>query len=211
MNDTTSRDDHHVIVRLKVSRLRALTRSLLWVAAAAIGFSVTWIIYSGLSFQASGADSRIVDMGIALAGLPVVVVTLILTWHGLRYFLLSIWLGSLHIEATACQLVLQLGPFGLRRFEVENLTIQYPFELDNPEEVGFEAFLPEAQQLATMLPKMTYPHYGEPVNRTILRFCAGMEAEAAGRLKLAIVVWRPKYQAVMDEAEETVGQGIVGV
>lgn len=86
---------------------------------------------------------------------------------------------------------MRFGPFGTTSYDAARLDVRYLFELsaDSTDE-GFEAFLPEEEQIARLLPRICHANTDQRLNEQILRFTASAEAEIATRLGPLIRVWR---------------------
>ncbi len=180
-----------LVVRLPVARLKALTRAALWGIAFLILGAGAYLIYGGLSFRPTAVSNRIVDYSIAVVAAPIVVAAALCALRSLRWALLWAWPGQTEIRAAPDSLDLRLGSFGCWRFDVARLEVRYPFEL--PEDGDFEAFLPEAEQRESLIPRLLHPESPEPIGRTILRFVAGTEPEVAGTLRAAVDQWRAAH------------------
>ncbi len=179
------------IAALPVSRTRALTRALVWVAPAAVLTVATLSIYRWLNFVPSGVSNRIVEYSIAAIALPLPAAALWTALNALRWLLFALWPAKLGVFASKTDLTLRLGPFGVRSFDAARLDIRYLFELAGDEDdAGFEGFLPEEQQRETLLPRMVHPNSKQPLHRVILRFSSASELDAARILRPALDHWR---------------------
>ena len=108
-----------------------------------------------------------------------------------RAELLGVWPGPVGVFATSKALVLRLGPFRTRSFDVARLDIRYPFELSGDEDDGgFEAFLPEEEQKERFLPRLLHPDAKARINFLVQKFAAGPESEIAKALRPAFDRWR---------------------
>lgn len=184
---------------LPVDRSRALGRALLWSAPAVLLGAVTVMIYGRLHFTPTGVSNRLVDFSIAVVALPAPVSAILCGLHALRWALLGVWPWPVGVSAQADVLRLHLGPFGTRRYNADELDVRYPFELSgDTEDGGYEALLPEEEQIARFLPRIHHPDAAEPLNRVILRFCRGNEADVAALLRPMLDRWR----SARDEAAE---------
>jgi hypothetical protein len=173
------------------ARARAVTRGTLWAAASLLLAIASFTIYRSLQFGSSVAGGRLVAIAIGVGALPLLILTVITAVQAIRWLGLAVWPGRAGVFATAASLTLRFGPFGTQRFEAAALDVKYPFELSGDfEDGGFEAFLPEEHQLASFLPRIAHPDAREPINRTILRYAAGTEAQIAAGLRPAIQRWR---------------------
>lgn len=191
MDDRTGCDAPYLAI-VPVSRSRATTRAVVWLVPAAILGVGAISIYRGVHFVPSGISNRFVDYAIALIALPVPAGALWTAWNALRWLLLALWPARVGVFASDAELTMRLGPFGTAVFEVERLEVRYAYECSGEEddEAGFEAFIPEDEQHATLLPRITHPKAKAALNRVILRFAQGDEAETARRLRPAIERWR---------------------
>lgn len=182
---------HTLAIFHPASRSRAATRAILWSAGACLCGVVAFQIYTRLHFGPTLAGSRLVNISIAVIALPLPILTVALGIRAARWILLAAWPKRVGIRATAADLALELGPFGRARYDTARLDVRYPFELSGDEtEGGFEAFLPEEEQLARFIPRMVHPAAREPIHRTVLRFAHGDEAEIAAVLRPAFDAWR---------------------
>ena len=192
------------VVMLAVSRVKALTRTAVWGAPAAICSVSGVAIYQGLSFAPSGMYNRLVEYSIAVCLLPIVCAGAVFAFLAVRWFLLAVWPRGVGIIADEDGLVLRLGSFGTRRFDAARLDVKYPFEQDGDLcDSTFEAFLPEEQQRSTLLPRITCPGSSEPINFTILRFVGMMENDAAAVLRPWVEAWQARHAAQEEPAGES--------
>jgi hypothetical protein len=191
-----------VEVRVPISRGRAVTRAILWSAPTAIALAVTLVVYPNLDFAAPSTVNRVVSYSAAIIVLPAPLSALVCGFKFARYLLLAAWPASVHVTANRRRLVLRLGPFGRREYDSDRLEVRYPFEqTDAGDDGGFEAYVPEEQQFAMFLPRITHPTAVEPLNRTLLRFCPGDEAALAAKLRPAIQAWRSMNATPDDQTE----------
>jgi hypothetical protein len=180
-------------VFLPADRGKAVVHGLLWLAAAfLLGFG-TIVIFQSLPFGGSVANRRLVDYAIALAALPLAAAAIATAIAGLRWALLGFWPSPVGVEAAPHGLTLRLGPFGTKSYESAGLDVKYPFELSGDfEDGGFEAFLPEEEQIAKFLPRIIHASGREPLNRIILRYAKGSEAELTAALQPVLHIWRSR-------------------
>lgn len=190
--DCLQHDDQ--VVRVPVARSRSMTRAVFWWMPAIILAAVAWELFRRLNFHWSAVSTRLVDYSVAVVALPIVVAALVCGFHGVRWALLAVWPGRIGVYAERDALILRLGPFGVRRYDLARLEVRYPFEaLDDAngaEDADFEAYLPVDEQMATLLPRITHPNSDEPLNWVVLRFVSGPEACVAAALRPAIARWR---------------------
>jgi hypothetical protein len=180
---------------LPVSRSRAATRGLLCLVPALLLGATGAAIYSRLHFVPTAVSNRLVDYSIAVAALPCPIFTLVFGFRAVRWLFLSCWPGDVAIIADETALTLRLGPFGTRVYDTARLDVKYPFELSGEFDDGsFEAYLPEEEQLARFLPRLTHPDAPEPLNRTIRRFAVGAESDVAAALRSVIEHWRTRRE-----------------
>ena len=174
-----------------VSRFRAATRGLFHAVPALLLTAASAAVYGRLHFAPTGVSNRLVDWSIAVVASPCPAAALVFGFHSVRWLLLFLWPSCVEIRADESTLTLRLGPFGTRAFDVARLDAKYPFEQTGDfEDGGFEGYLPEEEQLARFLPRITHPRATEPINRTILRFIAGSESEIAAAIRPVIERWR---------------------
>lgn len=176
--------------KIAVSRVKALTRAMLWGVPGCFLAAAAWLVYERLDFTAPVLANRLVEYCIALAALPLAAASVVCLVGGLRRLLLAVWPAPLGIFAGNNELVMRLGPMGTKRFGADRLEIRYPFELDDDEGGTFEAFLPEDQQVAAYLPRMRHPNARTPVHLLILAFAGETEREVVEKLRPAIDRWR---------------------
>lgn len=144
-----------------------------------------------IDFQPSAVSSRAVALSLALAALPLALGAIACALKALQWLLLGMWPGSVGICASRDALRLRLGPFGNRSFDAGRLDVRYPFELEGEAQDGsFEAFLPEEEQRARLLPRITHPDATEPVNLMILKHTAGAEEAVTKTLRPMFDLWR---------------------
>lgn len=179
------------LIVVPLGRAQAFLRGILWtLPATVLGFSV-YTAFPRLHFVPSGVSNRVVDYSLALVLLLIAFLGLTLGVRALQWLVLAFWPGSIGVVATHDELTLKLGPFGTRRYPTGELELRYPFELSEEETDGsFESFLPEEQQRALFLPRITHPAEHAPINRTIMRFSSGPESRIATLLGPAIEHWR---------------------
>ena len=178
-------------VRLPLARGRAATRALIRGAPAMLLLAASEIVFPELRFASTGATNAIVDWSIALAALPLAVVGVGCAIAALRWALTACWPSSLGIVADADSLEFRLGPFGNRIYDAARLDVKYLFELSTDgEEEGYEAFLPEEEQMSRFLPRITHSTSRECLNALILRFTDGDESAAATAFRPVLEQWR---------------------
>ena len=179
------------MVSVPVSRSRALLRAAIWGVPSVLLGLASFSIYTRLHFIPSGISNRFVDYALALATAPLPLAGLWTAIKALRWLLLFAWAGAIEIVASPTSIDFRLGPFGRKIFQVADLDIRYPFEwIDDEDEGAFESFLPEEQQRATLLPRIVHPHIKSPLQRAILQFAVGDEAEIARALRPMIERWQ---------------------
>ena len=178
-------------IRLPIARGRAATRALIWGTPAMLLLAAAAIVFPELRFASTGATSAIVDWSIALAALPLGIAGIACAIAALRWALAACWPAPLGIVADAKSLEFRLGPFGRRTYDAARLDVKYLFELSTDgEEEGYEAFLPEEEQMSRFLPRITHPMSRERLNALILRFTDGNESAAATALRPILEQWR---------------------
>ena len=180
-----------------VDRARAVVRAFFWTVPALVFGAFTFPIYTNLDFATTAVSNGAVQAALALLASPLPIVAVICAFQAGRWFLLAAWPGPLGVFTDRQRLVLKLGSFGQREYAANALDIRYPFELldEGAEEVTFEAYLPEDEQIEKFVPRIVHRTAHEPVGRTILRFGKGTEADIAARLRPFIVVWRSRNLA----------------
>jgi hypothetical protein len=179
---------------LPLSRGRAATRAVLCAVPTLLLGAATFVVYGRLQFFHTAISNRIVDYAVGVAALPLPVLGIVCVLRAARHFLGVVWLSPLGIQADDESLKLHLGPFGNVSYPARELDIRYPFELSGDfDDGGFEQFLPEEEQMARLLPRMTHPRAKLPINRTILRFALGEEAQIAALMRPAIEQWQKRY------------------
>lgn len=185
--------DDGVTAVVPVSRTKALTRAIVWSAPALLlGISAV-VIFDQVDFRASAVSNRLVDYCLAVAALLPAVASLVFGVAALGRVLLALWPGTVAIVAEPGALWLRLGPLGTRRYDAAHLDIQYPFEIEDEANDGdFEAFLPEAEQIQTLMPRITHPDSSKPLNRVILAYAGGSERDVIAVLRSALRQWREK-------------------
>ena len=188
------------VVVLPVARGRAASRALVCSVPAFLLGITTILIYGRLNFVPSGVSNRLVDYSIAAISLPIPLIAVWTALKALRWLLLAAWPARLGVVADADNLTLRLGPFGTRTYDTARLDVRYPFELSQDADGGgFEAFLPEDEQRAKLLPRILHPAAREPLHRVILRFVKESEPDAARTLRPIIDRWRSGHS--VDDGE----------
>lgn len=186
-------------VSLPLPRGRVLTAAVLWAAGAGLLLHVASLIYMSLDFRSTGVDSVLVDISIALLALPIPVLGIVCAIKALTHLVTAVWPGRVGVFATPSELTLAMGPRGARTYDVERLTVQYPFELEDEERGTYEAYLPPEKQFVTILPTITHPDAREPINKTMLNFLGGTEEDLAVAFRPIVAVWRDERPGDEDE------------
>jgi len=172
--------------------MKAFVRTLFWSVPGVLLSAIAWTALKNASLTPSAVTSRLVVYSIVLLFGGLALIGALCAFQAMRWLLLACWPGRVEIIASENQLILRLGSFGVRTYDVERIESRYPFEI--PEELndaGFEDQLPVDQQLAVLLPRLTHPESPTPLNPQILRFGSGSESEVAAALRPAIERWRP--------------------
>lgn len=194
--DAPSSKSEGLIVHVPVARPKALTHAVLWGGLALVLGVTTVMIYERLEFRPTGVSNRLVDYSIAVAAFPIALAAVFVAMRSLRWLLLCVWPGPLGVYAGEDALVLRLGSFGTQRYDAARLDVRYPFELSaDADEGDFEAFLPEQEQLAKLLPRIAHPEASEPLNVVILRYAGMSQTEAASAFGPILERWRARGQA----------------
>ena len=90
---------------------------------------------------------------------------------------------------------MRLGPLGVKSFDAARIKVRYPFELiDEDDNGGFEAFLPEEEQLRRFLPRMDHPNSPRPLDRIMLDYVSATEEDAARLLRPIIEGWHRRRE-----------------
>ena len=189
---STPRTPHrNIAVHIPVGRLKALVRGVWWSMSALLAGLLSYLVYSSLDWRPSAVTSRLVEYCIAVAALPAPATLLYSAFKTLRWVGLCLWPTGVGVLADERSLIFKLGPFGTRVYDVARLDVRYPFELSSEvEDGGYEAFLPEEEQVARFLPRLLHPKSQEPLNRVMLRFVLGDEATVAEAMRPIIERWR---------------------
>lgn len=181
----------NAVVHLALARGRAVTRALVWGTPAILLLASAAIVYPKLHWTSTGTTTALVDWCIGLAALPLPIAGLVCAIAALRWLLTACWPAPLGVFADAEFLDFRLGFFGRRTFDAARLDVKYLFELSTDgEEEGYEAFLPEEEQVARLLPRITHPGSRERLNALILKFTDGDESAAVATLRPVIEAWR---------------------
>ncbi len=189
-------------VTVPAGRVRALTRAVAWSVPAAGAVLPAVLLFSRVDLSRSALSSRMVELSLAAAAVPFALAALGCMFVALRWLLFAAWPARVGIVAEAEALELRLGPFGSQRYDTAQLDVRYPFELiEDEEDGGFEAFLPEDEQYARLLPCMRHPRASEPLNRTMLKFVSGSEEELAAALRPMIQRWRTVHSGEVNTTE----------
>ncbi len=139
----------------------------------------------GLNFTPSGVSNRITEYALAAVLAPVALVGVALVISGLRWLLMSIWPGRLGIIASADALTFQLGPMGVQRYAMEELTVRYLFESSPGEESEtlYEALLDPDVQMAEFLPRIEGRQDSKRLDLWMLKFAGLAERQCAASLR----------------------------
>lgn len=181
----------NIAIHLPAARLKALVRGVWWSMSALLAGLLSYLVYSGLDWRPSAVTSRLVEYCIAVAALPAPAILLYSAFQALRWVGLCLWPAGVGVHADEQSLIFKLGPFGTRVYDVARLDVRYPFELSSEvEDGGYEAFLPEEEQVARFLPRLVHPQSQEPLNRVMLRFVLGDEATVAAAMRPIIERWQ---------------------
>ncbi len=178
-------------VYVPAARGRALARGCVELALGlALAMTVVYFV-SDLRLVPSGVSNRIGDYAVLAAMVPVSVAALVLVCRGLKWAALCAWPTDVGFGFTRDKLIIRLGPFGSAQYPAGVVSVRYPFEMSADEAAGssFEAFLPEDEQLATLVPLITPPD-GAPVRLDLLRYTGRSETELAGALAPLLNGWR---------------------
>ncbi|MCH7597298.1 MAG: hypothetical protein IID35_12175 [Planctomycetes bacterium] len=195
-NRTTLKNDSAAVTVLPVARGRAFTRGLVWTVPAVLIAGTIFLVARPLNFSPTGTSNRIVDYSIALALIPFAIVGIAMAIKATSSLALAFWPVRLGVFLTEHGVRMRLGPLGVKSFDAARINVRYPFELiDEDDNGGFEAFLPEEEQMAEFLPRMLHPDASEPINRLILKFSMGTEAEVAAAFGPMIQQWRSNQEA----------------
>jgi len=186
----TKTDREKLIASRAVARPAAIVRGLLWASLATIIGVAVWTAIRQLQFSQTAVSNSLVEFSIAVIALPFAILGIYLAVLALRWIGLGLWPGSVGTFATPDALLLLLGPFGNKRYDVSRLDVRYPFELSGDDDGGFEAFLPEEEQKDRFLPRLLHPDSKSRINLLILKFVAGPEDEIAKALRPAFDQWR---------------------
>ncbi len=174
---------------IPVSRTRSLTRAVIYAFPALVLAATAKLMYSGINLRASALSTQFVQYSLLLCVLALSIISLTLGFLALRRTLLAGWPGALGFYAYESELLVRLGPFGSKRYAVQQLDIRYPYECTD-DDASFEAMLPEEMQHETLLPRMQHPEEGTPLNVMVTQFAVGSEKEITVQLRPAIERWR---------------------
>ncbi len=178
-------------VFVPVGRGRALARSSVWLAPALVHGLLSWHLLSDVRLGEPGGPHTIVELAIIAALVPFGLAGIAMVALGMRWLLLALWPGCVGVTADAHALRLALGPFGNRTYDTDRLEVRYFFELsEDNDEGGFEALLPEQEQIKNFLPRLLHPDAKSPLHRSIMRFADGTESSIAQALRPVIAQWR---------------------
>lgn len=176
-------------VFIPVARGRACFRALTWAVCGVALALPAKLLAEGLNFNSSAISGRLVSLCLAAVVVLLVVLLLLVVVLTGRWLLVTIWPGELGITANGAGLSMRLGPFGVRRFDAFSLVATYPYEADD-DDGGFEAYLPEEEQHRLFVPALRRRGADERIDRLILKFAQGSEADLARLLHPAIEAWR---------------------
>lgn len=178
-------------VYLPASRSRAWMNGLIRGAGASISGFLVALILVRLDFSTTAISNRIVDFALAVVSLPLVMAALVWGIQAIRWLALALWPAAIGAFASASGLTLRFGPFGTSTYPASELDVRYLFELGEEESDGsYEALLPEEEQRAQFVPRLAHPAATQPLDRVIIRFVAGSEADMAASLRPVVDRWR---------------------
>ncbi|RJP32748.1 MAG: hypothetical protein C4547_13610 [Phycisphaerales bacterium] len=178
-------------VFIPVSRVRAVARGLVWtVLGLGLARTVAYFV-SDLRLVPSAVSNRIGDYAVLVAMVPLSVVSLVLLYRGLKWLALGMWPSRIGFVFTARGLSVRLGPFGSRVYAAGHVRVRYPFEMSDDEAArsSFEAFLPEEEQIATLVPQIVPPD-GAAIRLDLMRYSGRAESDLAARLSPILSAWR---------------------
>lgn len=183
-------EDSPILVRLRARR----TAGVLQIATLApLGGLLLFFAFQGLSavnFGPSALSSRVVAFSWAFLAFCAALTGLVLAGCGLRWFLFALWPASMGITVTAKQVIISLGPFGRRRLDVDEMTTQYRFEREDPEELTTEDFMEPEEEIRTALPLIRHPRYPVSLNRVLQKYIAGDPPEHLRQLSPLVKLLR---------------------
>lgn len=194
-NTTTLKDDSAAVTVLPVARGRAFTRGLIWTVPAVLIAGVIFVVARQLNFSPTGTLNRIVDYSIGLALIPFAMVGIAMAIKATSWLALAFWPVRLGVFLTEHGVRMRLGPLGVKSFDAARINVRYPFELiDEEDNGGFEAFLPEEEQIRRFLPRMDHPNSPRPLDRIILEYVSATEEDAARLLRPIIERWHRRRE-----------------
>jgi hypothetical protein len=174
---------------IPVSRTRSFTRAVIYAFPALVLAATAKLVYGGVNLRPSAISTQFVPYSLLLCAVTLAIISFTMGILALRRILLAGWPGALGFYAYDSELLVRLGPFGSKRYAVEQLDIRYPYECTS-DDASFEAMLPEETQHETLLPRMQYPAESTPLDVIVSRFAIGPEKEIAAQLRPAIERWR---------------------
>ena len=194
-NRTTLKNDSAAVTVLPVARGRAFTRGLVWTVPAVLIAGTIFLVARPLNFSPTGTSNRIVDYSIALALIPFAIVAIAMAIKATSSLALAFWPVRLGVFLTEHGVRMRLGPLGVKSFDAARIKVRYPFELiDEDDNGGFEAFLPEEEQLRRFLPRMDHPNSPRPLDRIMLDYVSATEEDAARLLRPIIEGWHRRRE-----------------
>lgn len=179
----------NLIAFIPVSRMRSLTRAVIYAFPASVLAATAQMVYSGVNLRASVLSTQFVQYSLMLCALTLAIMSLAVGILALRRLLLAGWPGAIGFYAYEAEMLFRLGPFGSKRYTVERLDIRYPYECMDDDD-SFETMLPEEEQHETLLPRMIHPDEDTPLNVMVTQFAVGSEREIVVLLRPAIDRWR---------------------
>jgi hypothetical protein len=121
---------------------------------------------------------------------------LAMLYSAVRWLAFCLWPKRLGLRVEGGVLTLALGPFGTRRWPVQELEAVYRFER-NPDDdaLSTEDYIDPEEEKATRLPLLIPLHQKTPLNRLFERFLSGTEPEQLRTLSPLIDHLRARRQA----------------
>ena len=189
---TLESEDAPILARLRARRTAGVLQIAIFVPLGGVLLFFALEGFSSLSFNPSALSSRVVAFSWAFLAFCAALTGLALTVSGLRWLLFALWPGSMSITVTPKQVIISLGPFGRRRLDVEEMTTQYRFERENPEELTTEDFMEPEEEIRTALPLIRHPRYPVSLNRVLEKYIAGDPPEHLQQLSPLVKLLREK-------------------
>lgn len=147
-------------------------------------------------YRTPQGSADVVAYSVAFVMALVGVTSLAMLYSAVRWLAFCLWPKRLGLRVEAGVLTLALGPFGTRRWPVQEIAAVYRFERDPDDDaLSTEDYMDPEEETATRLPLLIPLHQKTPLNRLFERFLSGTESEQLRTLNPLIDHLRATRQA----------------